>query len=501
MTEMEVEAATAVPATTAGAGAGAGAGGSKKNNKGPPAGLTDPEIAAAVEAARDLGLSKGQLPEALEKLLAVEKHARLAGEITATRTVVVAIVRLCFDAKDYKALNEHIVLLSKRRAQLKQAVVAMVQEATGWVDQLPSVDDQVALIETLNSVTTGKMYVEIERARLTRRLVKIKEDQGKLDEAADIMQDVAVETFSAMAKTERIAFILEQVRLCLDRKDPVRASILAKKINPQVFEEKPVKAEKKDEKPKPKAEGDEVIQAPSPDTPSMTQLKLIYYQHMIRYYTHEGDYLELCRAYQHIFDTSTVRDDPNQWMPVLKRMAWYVVLAPHGPMQISLLNQLSQEKKLSDLPKFQALLKVFITMEVVNWPAFLKTYQEEFASEPELFKGGEESKAMKDLRLRITQHNILVVSKYYTRITTKRLAALMDLPMEDAERHLADMVVSKALVAKVDRPAGIVSFRPLQESTELLNDWSSHIGRLLSLVERSCHQIHKETMIHKVTLA
>lgn len=38
-----------------------------------------------------------------------------------------------------------------------------------------------------------------------------------------IVAVVAVqETFGAMAKTEKIAFILEQVRLCLDRKDYVR---------------------------------------------------------------------------------------------------------------------------------------------------------------------------------------------------------------------------------------------------------------------------------------
>lgn len=33
------------------------------------------------------------------------------------------------------------------------------------------------------------------------------------------------ETFGAMAKTEKIAYILEQVRLCLDRKDYVRAQV------------------------------------------------------------------------------------------------------------------------------------------------------------------------------------------------------------------------------------------------------------------------------------
>ena len=38
------------------------------------------------------------------------------------------------------------------------------------------------------------------------------------DDAANLMQ----ETYGAMAKTEKIAFILEQVRLCLDRGDYIR---------------------------------------------------------------------------------------------------------------------------------------------------------------------------------------------------------------------------------------------------------------------------------------
>ena len=33
------------------------------------------------------------------------------------------------------------------------------------------------------------------------------------------------ETFGAMAKSEKVAYILEQVRLCLDRKDFVRAQV------------------------------------------------------------------------------------------------------------------------------------------------------------------------------------------------------------------------------------------------------------------------------------
>ena len=41
-----------------------------------------------------------------------------------------------------------------------------------------------------------------------------------------------------MAKTEKIAFILEQVRLCLDKKDHIRAQILSRKISPKAFVER-----------------------------------------------------------------------------------------------------------------------------------------------------------------------------------------------------------------------------------------------------------------------
>ncbi len=37
-----------------------------------------------------------------------------------------------------------------------------------------------------------QIYVEIERARLTRRLAGIWEQEGKINEAADTLQEVAV---------------------------------------------------------------------------------------------------------------------------------------------------------------------------------------------------------------------------------------------------------------------------------------------------------------------
>ena len=61
-------------------------------------------------------------------------------------------------AGDWKGVNEHIVLLSKRRAQLKQAISAMVKEAITYIDRAPDLAVKTDLIETLNTVTSGKIF-------------------------------------------------------------------------------------------------------------------------------------------------------------------------------------------------------------------------------------------------------------------------------------------------------------------------------------------------------
>ncbi|XP_023765154.1 26S proteasome non-ATPase regulatory subunit 12 homolog A [Lactuca sativa] len=434
------------------------------------------------------------LDSKIESLLNVEKQMRLNGDIAGTKKAAIDILQLCFEARAWKTLNDQIVVLSKRRGQLKQAVTAMVQQAMQYIDETPDIETKIELIKTLNSVSAGKIYVEIERARLIKRLAKIKEEQGQIAEAADLMQEIAVETFGAMAKTEKIAFILEQVRLCLDRQDYVRAQILSRKISPRVFDADPSK-----EKKKPKDAEGLVEEAPA-NIPSLLQLKRIYYEHMIRFYSHSNDYLEICRCYKSIYEIPSVKEDPSQWIPVLRKICWYLVLSPHDPMQSSLLNSTLEDKNLSEIPHFRSLLKQVITMEVVQWTSLWNTFKEEFENEKNMLGGSLGDKAAEDLQERIIEHNILVVSKYYARITVKRLAELLCLTVEEAEKHLSDMVVSKALVAKVDRPLGIVCFQTAKDSNGILNSWAMNLEKLLDLVEKSCHQIHKETMVHKAAL-
>ena len=97
-------------------------------------------------------------------------------------------------------------MLTKKRSQLKQAVTKMVQECCKWISEgtLPSKDIELELISTLRTVTEGKIYVEVERARMTHRLSKMKEEEGLVEEASKIMQELQVETYGSMDRKEKV---------------------------------------------------------------------------------------------------------------------------------------------------------------------------------------------------------------------------------------------------------------------------------------------------------
>ena len=74
---------------------------------------------------------QGKLPEALEALLVLEKQQRLAEDMTGTKMACTSILRLLREANDWKGLNEHILLLAKRRSQLRQVGGSALQCAPG----------------------------------------------------------------------------------------------------------------------------------------------------------------------------------------------------------------------------------------------------------------------------------------------------------------------------------------------------------------------------------
>ena len=128
-------------------------------------------------------------------------------------------------------MNDQTLVLSKKHSQLKQAITKMVQTVVGFLDETPDLKTKLSVIETLRTVTEGKIFVEVERARVTRILSQIKKSQGDLNAAADILCELQVETFGSMTRREKTEFILEQVALCIERGDWTQATVLSRKIN------------------------------------------------------------------------------------------------------------------------------------------------------------------------------------------------------------------------------------------------------------------------------
>jgi 26S proteasome regulatory subunit N5 len=54
-------------------------------------------------------------------------------------------------------MQEYIVLLSKKHGQLKQAITKMIQESMECLDKTPDMKTKLELIDTLRTVTDGKV--------------------------------------------------------------------------------------------------------------------------------------------------------------------------------------------------------------------------------------------------------------------------------------------------------------------------------------------------------
>eukprot|EP00164_Ancoracysta_twista_P000435 GFYU01000586.1.p1 GENE.GFYU01000586.1~~GFYU01000586.1.p1 ORF type:complete len:465 (+),score=189.99 GFYU01000586.1:78-1472(+) len=420
-----------------------------------------------VKEAEDL-VKTGQLDQAIEHLLALEKQARLGGDSRSTKTLCLAVVQHCYTKKAFDKLNDNIILISKRRAQHKRAITAVVQECCKYVEEVTDKDVKYKLIETLRTVTAGKFFVELEGARLTMTLAKMKEADGKVTEAAEILQDVAIETYGSMDKVEKAEYILEQMRLCLAKKDYIRVSIVSNKINRKFF---------KDEK--------------------FEQIKLRFFELMIQYHFHEYSYLEIARCYYEMYDTPCVQADIARAEKLLKCVCVYVILSPHNNEQSDFIHRVAEMKALKKIPVFFTFVKHFVTKLIIRWTDLSATFKDALYAE-ECFKTEHATKQFEHLKNRVIEHNIRVIAQYYSRVQTKRLAQLLDLPEDESERYLSDMVVDKTLFARIDRPAGLVVFAQKKDTNEILNNWSSSLGDLCKLVEKTCHLIHKEKMVHKL---
>ncbi|KAK7408196.1 proteasome regulatory particle subunit [Neonectria punicea] len=450
--------------------------------------------------------ASNNLQGAIEKLIALEKQTRQASDLASTSRVLVTIVTLCKNAGDWSLMNDQTLVLSKKHSQLKQAITKMVQTVMGFLDETPDLKTKLSVIETLRTVTEGKIFVEVERARITRILSDIKKEQGDLKAATEILCELQVETFGSMDRREKTEFILAQVALCIENGDWTQAGILGRKISTRYLSRKVKKTpeqldKEKKEREKKIARGEEVPEEKPDDT---TDLKLRFYEQQIILAKHDEKYLEVCKHYRQVLDTEAVEDDPAKLHPVLQRIIYFVILAPYDNEQSDLLHRIHRDTRNAEVASDAELLRLFTVHELMRWPEIAKKFGPQLCStdvfdvQPGQSSDEKAHQRWKDLRKRVIEHNVRVVAKYYTRIQMKRLTQLLDLDEDETEKYISELVTSKTVYAKIDRPAQVVSFAKPRDADDILNEWSHNMKSLLGHLERIDHLITKEEMMARI---
>lgn len=388
---------------------------------------------------------------------------------------------------------------------------------------------RLALITSLREVTDGKIWVEVERARLTRALAEIHESEGRPAQACTTLQDAAVETYAAMRTGEKLDFLLEQVRLCRDVGDWVRMSIIANKVQRRVI-----------------------------DRLEHQERKLRHFALLACLHEQRSDALALADDFQAVLECPVVASDEARCGEALGRVALYTALAPWTETLTARWHALLQDKRIERLPAHQALIRDLVSGEMallprpdlaplaadpvfkglpagadkLSAPEAISTLASRHPSTPSSSSSSSSQSAADGstsssssssssssaasaaavasgpasvvsqgarwwgvLHRRVAQHNLRVAARTFSRIKFDRLCELTALTPAVCEEELRDLVTAKDLWARVDRPAGVVVFRRRQKPGQVLTSWGADLSRVLSLVERTTHLIRKERMV------
>lgn len=405
---------------------------------------------------------------ALDQLLNLEKKIRQASDLASSKTVLAKIVDLSVAQGKWSELNEQLTLLSKKHGQLKLSIQYMIQQVMKHLDEDElDLDTKIKAIETIRVVTENKFFVEVERARVTRQLTHIRRNEGKTEEACDILCELQVETYGSMEMAEKIEFILEQIELSILRGDFSQATVFSRKILKKTFK-----------------------------NPKYEPLKLQYYRLLIKIGLHKRDFLEIAQYFQEIYLTDSVKADESQWKAALANLVYFLILSPYGNLQNDLIHKVKLDNNLKKLEVQESLVKLFTTPELMRWAIVKKTYEPVLNQERVAFGGEENAHHWQVFHNRVVEHNLRVISRYYSRITLPRLNELLDLNEAETETFISDLVNQGIIYAKVNRPAKVVNFERPKHSSELLNEWSENVDQLLEHIETIGHLITKEEIMH-----
>ncbi|OII71507.1 PCI domain-containing protein [Cryptosporidium andersoni] len=495
----------------------------------------------------------------LEIMLQIEKRCRQAFD---GDSLCILAEKIIIWSEKYGSLDtslEYLQLLCKKRGQLKKVISHIIHIYMKWLidcedieiewfesnnhgelnifarsnehSPLISTEDCIKVITALNEITKGKIYLELEAARLMIILSRIKESQNKVKEASNILEDITIETIGNMKIKEKYQYILEQMRLALLCKDFVRLQIFAKKINTKVLD-------------------------------NYNDLKLIYHQYLIYLWLYEQEPYEIAQCYANLLDsliTSPSSDNLDIFSSIpnhikifsypkldislcIEGFIFYMVLVPCSEIKD---NELARFKKKyikyiqQKIPYCEYFIDDYLNKEVLffeNTKFFtypIPSYFEQHIKKSDIFVRDSNieyirmdcldnrnmlvpkmyyqnhkrckinlciaSDRLKLFLHRIQQRNLCIFSRYYRTITFERIQELINIDEIDLQIEINDLIERKLFSAKINQPERYIHFNysDNSNSTFVFNKYHSNIKDILNKLDLVNDLISSDQMIHQ----
>ncbi|KAH8739680.1 Rpn5 like 26S proteasomal regulatory subunit 12 [Cryptosporidium ryanae] len=499
------------------------------------------------------GVNQSNYESSIELLLVIEKKCRQVSDSKSSCMILCKVISWILKfSNNIDYVLDFLQKISKKRGQLKKVISFIIQiflgiinnslesinpklndykfsrvvnETKGDMDEysqnisynIKDIDECLKIIKTLDEIAKGKIYLELERARLMLILSNIKQEQNELKEASLLLEDISVETIGNMELVEKIQYVLEQMRLSLLCSDFVRLQIFAKKINPKIIEK-------------------------------FVDLKVIYYQYLIILWHHEQNPREISQCYLHILK-SIISDDNNKCIsnipkymkvPILKYSSnedipsissciegfiIYLILDSYS-------SEISNEIKLFEkefhkyiernIPYCIQFISDYINQELIffestktfnyNIPSYFKQL-----SNSNVFKVNKNIPDNSDIYYteykrckinlfdnidrytlflhRIQERNFVLISKYYKTISFERIQDLINLNEDELQAVINDLVEKKVFYAKINQPLKKIVFN--NNNINKYNKFHHNIGVVLDQLDHISDLISNDLMIQQ----
>ncbi|KAK9174345.1 PCI domain protein [Cryptosporidium meleagridis] len=517
------------------------------------------ETDSLITKLENAGVNEISFQNAVEELLVLEKKCRQVSDSNSSCKIIYKIISWLL--KYSKNIDEPLLVIQKickKRSQLKKVISYIIQlflnlvidsmvalnpnfakynssrkpiEAiTNFEESYRSISYEIKnmaecnkIITILSEITQGKIYLELERARLMLILSNIKQEDNDLKEASKLLEDITVETIGNMDLREKTQYVLEQMRLSLLCKDFVRLQIFAKKINPKIIEK-------------------------------FIDLKVIYYQYLIILWHYEQNPKEISNCFLSLldsianFENSTennyeklIAEIPeymkspisqynfSEEMPTTAScIEGYVIYLILGPYSTNIRDELIKFNKdyqkhiERNIQYISDLLNDYINNELI----FLESTKNFNYTIPKYFNllsncfffSNNDCEMNNDVYYteykrckinlckkkdrftlfmqRIQERNISIISCYYKTISFQRVQDLLNLDGQELQLVVNNLVERSIFSAKINQPAEIITFTSNNNNGQF-NKFHENVGEILNKLDLLKDLISNDMMIHQ----